>query len=64
MSNEEKKERKRQLVLQASDLVIDYEKLKKDKESLPSLKSVVLKYINAELWNIKKQLEELENEEG
>ena len=59
-----KDERKRQLVLEASDLVIDYEKLKKDKTSLPSLKRVVLKYIKAELYNIKLQLEELENEEG
>lgn len=59
-----KEEKKRSLVLQASDLVIDYEKLKKDKTSLPSLKRVVLKYINAELYNIKLQLEELENEEG
>ena len=58
-----KEEKKRSLVLQASDLVIDYEKLKKDKESLPSLKRVVLKYIRTEMWNIKKQLEELENEE-
>lgn len=57
-----KEEKKRQLVLQASDLVIDYEKLKKDKESLPSLKQLVLKYLKAELYNIKKQLEELENE--
>lgn len=59
-----KEEKKRSLVLQASDLVIDYEKLKKDKTSLPSLKRVVLKYIKAELYNIKLQLEELENEEG
>lgn len=57
-----KEEKKRILVLQASDLVIDYEKLKKDKESLPSLKKLVLKYIRAEMYNIKKQLEELENE--
>lgn len=57
-----KEEKKRQLVLQASDLVIDYEKLKKDTESLPSLKQLVLKYLKAELYNIKKQLEELENE--
>lgn len=60
----DKKERKRQLVLQASDLVIDYDKLIKDRETLPSLKRVVLKYIKAELYNIKLQLEELENEEG
>jgi len=57
-----KEEKKRILVLQASDLVIDYEKLKKDTESLPSLKNLVLKYLKAELYNIKKQLEELENE--
>lgn len=57
-----KKDKKRELVLLASELVIDYEKLKKDKETPPSLKRLVLKYINAELWNIKKQLEALENE--
>lgn len=57
----DKNERKRELVLQASDLVIEYEKLKKDKTSLPSLKKLVLKYIKAEMWNIKKQLEEIED---
>lgn len=60
----DKNERKRQLVLQASDLVIDYDKLIKDKETLPSLKVLVAKYIQAELYNIKKELEEIENEEG
>lgn len=60
----DKKERKRQLVLQASDLVIDYDKLIKDTETLPSLKILVAKYIKAELYNIKKELEDLENEEG
>lgn len=59
----DKTERKRELVLQASDLVIEYEKLKKDKTSLPSLKQLVLKYIKAELYNIKLQLEELEDGE-
>lgn len=60
----DKKDRKRQLVLQASDLVIDYDKLIKDTETLPSLKILVAKYIKAELYNIKKELEEIENEEG
>lgn len=60
----DKKERKRKLVLQASDLVIDYDKLIKDTETLPSLKKLVAKYIQAELYNIKKELEEIENEEG
>lgn len=60
----DKKEKKRELVLRASDLVINYEKLRRDKETLPSLKKVFVKYIKAEMINIKKQLEELENEEG
>ena len=57
----DKNERKRELVLQASDLVIEYEKLKKDTESLPSLKKLVAKYLKAEIYNIKKQLEEIED---
>ena len=59
----DKNERKRELVLQASDLVIEYEKLKNDKISLPSLKKLVAKYLKAEIYNIKKQLEELEDGE-
>lgn len=57
----DKNERKRELVLQASDLVTAYDKLKKDTESPPSLKKLVAKYLKAEIYNIKKELEEIED---
>lgn len=34
----------------------------KDKENSPALKRLVAKYIKAELYNIKKELEKIENE--
>lgn len=55
--------RKQELIFKASDLVTKYEKLKNDKEMYPSMKRIIAKYLNKELYKIKEEMEKIENEE-
>lgn len=56
--------KKQVLIMKASDIIIRYEKLQKDTKSLPSLKKLAARALSKDLYEIKKQLEEIEEEEN